>query len=142
MASHAPQLCPFVWGERFEACFEARLKWPHTRLNCGLLLRPLNRFKIKATENARGERGPKPHCIPTCFAETGYRERRRSENPSGQIVPTIGNSLIQTVANSSTIWRGAVVGTFPISFGPQHIPRGTPSEFHPTPPRSLKSGPG
>ena len=47
--------------------------------------------------------------------ETGYRERRRSENPSGQIVPTIGNSLIQTVANSSTIWRGAVVGTFPVS---------------------------
>ena len=37
------------------------------------------------------------------------------KTPSGQIVPIIGNSLIQTVANSSTIWRGAVVGTFPVS---------------------------
>ena len=47
--------------------------------------------------------------------EAGYRERRRSEqNPVGQIGPTIGNSLIQTVANSGTIWRGAVDRTFPI----------------------------
>ena len=37
------------------------------------------------------------------------------KNPSGQIGQIIGNSLIQTVANSSTIWRGAVVGTFPVS---------------------------
>ena len=46
---------------------------------------------------------------------TGYRGRGRPKNSSGQIVPIIGNSLIQTVANSSTIWRGAVVGTFPVS---------------------------
>ena len=88
MASHAPQLCPFVWGERCEACFDGGVEYS---------------------------------------PETGYRERRRSENPSGHIVPIIGNGLIQTVANSSTIWRGAVVGTFPISLGLQHIPRGTPS---------------
>ena len=73
---------------------------------------------------------------PSPLPKQGTASDGGQKNPSGQIVPTIGNSLIQTVANSSTIWRGAVVGTFPISFGPQHIPRGTPSEFHPTPPRS------
>ena len=53
---------------------------------------------------------PKTACSMLAKRLKWPHTREVRKNPSGQIVPTIGNSLIQTVANSSTIWR-AVLGT-------------------------------
>ena len=39
-------------------------------------------------------------------ASSGLTSAGGQKNPSGQIGQIIGNSLIQTVANSSPIWRG------------------------------------
>ena len=100
MASHAPQMCPVIWGKD--------------------LRRDLRRASNGLT---RASNVSSYITLP----KQGTASDGGQKNPSGQIVPIIGNSLIQTVANSSTIWRGAVVGTFPISLGLQHIPRGTPS---------------
>ena len=88
MASHAPQMCPVIWGKD--------------------LRRDLRRASNGFT---RASNVSSYITLP----KQGTASDGGQKNPSGQIVPIIGNSLIQTVANSSTIWRGAVVGTFPVS---------------------------